>query len=95
MRVAALVAILLALCGVNAGKGVSDPYKVLSVPRDASSIDVKQAYRRLAIQLHPDKVSSIVSKHERVRARMRALAGECCVQQREAGRKGGAGQNLH
>jgi DnaJ like chaperone protein len=33
-----------------------DPYTVLGVPRGASSQEVKDAYRRLAGQYHPDKV---------------------------------------
>ena len=32
-----------------------DYYEILGVPRDASTKDIKQAYRRLALELHPDR----------------------------------------
>jgi len=32
-----------------------DPYKVLELDRTASDADIKKAYRRLALQWHPDK----------------------------------------
>ena len=35
------------------------PYKVLGIARDASSGEIKAAYRRLANQYHPDKVSHL------------------------------------
>jgi len=36
---------------------VIDPYDVLKVPQDATSDEVKSAYRKLALKHHPDKAS--------------------------------------
>ncbi|RKO84070.1 DnaJ domain-containing protein [Blyttiomyces helicus] len=34
---------------------MSDHYKVLQVPRDAPTADIRRQYQKLALQLHPDK----------------------------------------
>ena len=32
-----------------------DPYKVLNIPKDAGDDEIKKAYRKLALEHHPDK----------------------------------------
>ena len=32
-----------------------DPYKILGISRDATKNDIKKAYRKLAVEYHPDK----------------------------------------
>jgi DnaJ like chaperone protein len=39
--------------------GTWDPYSVLGIDRGASREDIKRAYRRLAGQYHPDKVTHL------------------------------------
>ena len=41
------------------GTTLEDAYKVLGVSPDATDDEVKKAYRRLALQYHPDKVASL------------------------------------
>ena len=45
-----------------------DPYKILDVSRDASSTEIKHAFKRLAVQFHPDKASSRIDDSEQKEA---------------------------
>ena len=36
--------------------GQRDPYRVLGLRRDASEQEVKRAFRKLSLKVHPDKV---------------------------------------
>lgn len=38
---------------------VPDPYKILGLAHDASEYDIKRAYRKLAMQLHPDRLTRL------------------------------------
>ena len=41
-------------------------YEVLGVPRDVSESNLKKAYRRLALQYHPDKNQDNVEESTRI-----------------------------
>ena len=41
------------------GNTLEEAYKVLGVSPDASDDEVKRAYRKMALQYHPDKVATL------------------------------------
>lgn len=46
---------------------VDDYYRVMSIPRNASSEDIKRAYHRLVLQCHPDLHSMMPDAEARLR----------------------------
>lgn len=51
----------------NDGRRASqDPYAILGVGRNASVDEIKQAYRKLANQYHPDKVSHLGEEFQKL-----------------------------
>lgn len=51
-----------------------DYYEVLGVARDASDVDIKRAYRRLAVQYHPDKNPGDTAAEEKFKEAAEAYA---------------------
>ena len=44
---------------------VKDPYDILGVKKDASSEEIKKAYRRLSLEHHPDRNGGSVESKQR------------------------------
>jgi curved DNA-binding protein CbpA len=53
---------------------MADFYKLLNVPRTATLSEIKTAYRKLALQLHPDKTNGDSAKTARYRVVAQAYA---------------------
>ena len=81
---------------------MSDLYQVLGVPRGASDDEIKKAYRRLAMQWHPDKNNGSAEAEERFKQITEAYdvlrdPNKRALYDRygEAGLRGGAGAGFH
>ena len=46
-------------------KDASNDYKILGVSKDVSDQDIKKAYRKMAIEHHPDKVANLGDQHQK------------------------------
>lgn len=53
-----------------------DPYEALEVPRDASQSDIRRAFRRLSLELHPDKNPGHEERFNRVNQAYEVLGDE-------------------
>lgn len=49
--------------------GEPPPWEVLGVAQDASAVEVKKAYRKLAMLWHPDRVAATASSDEQLKAK--------------------------
>ena len=81
---------------------MADFYAVLNVPREASDDDIKQSYRRLALQWHPDKNGGSKEAEEKFKSLTEAYDVLRDPQKRaaydrygEAGLRGGGGQQQY
>src|SRR5689334_18804153 len=81
---------------------MADFYDVLGVPRDASDDDIKQAYRKLAMQFHPDRNGGSKDAEERFKGITEAYdvlrdPGKRAAYDRygEAGLRGAAAGGFH
>src|ERR1700675_1931336 len=73
-----------------------DYYEVLGVNRDASEEDVKKAYRKLAMQHHPDRNPDNAKAEERFKEAKEAYEILCDADRRAAyDRFGHAGVDAH
>lgn len=70
---------------------MTDPYKVLGVSRDATDIEVKNAYRALARKYHPDNFADNADMAELATEKMKEVneAYDTITRERKGGSKGG------
>ena len=73
---------------------MKDPYKILGVSRDATDIEIKNAYRALARKYHPDNYAKDPDMAELATEKMKEIneAYETITKERKGGSKGGDGK---
>ena len=59
-----------------------DYYQVLDVPRTATEVDIKKAYRRLAMKFHPDRNPNDHEAEEKFKEAKEAYEVLCDEQKR-------------
>src|SRR3989304_1131353 len=69
-----------------------DYYEVLGIARGASADDVKRAYRRLAMQFHPDRVPTEQKAEAEERFKDVSEAYEVLADEEKRGRDDGPGE---
>jgi curved DNA-binding protein len=72
---------------------MSDPYTILGVPRDAEEDDIKLAFRKLAMELHPDRNPGDKEAEEKFKVVNAAYETLKDPQKRAAYDRGGAGHS--
>ena len=72
---------------------MTDPYKILGVSRDATDIEIKNAYRALARKYHPDNYADHPDMAELAEEKMKEIneAYERITKERRGGAKSGSG----
>src|ERR1017187_10755949 len=94
--------LLVSVSQIPPPKRMADFYKTLEVERTASDDDIKQSYRRLAMQYHPDKNAGSKESEEKFKELSEAYDVLRDPQKRaaydrygEAGLRGGGGGGFH